>query len=527
MKNALFGLLGTLAVSALMIFSANAGSLSGFDPKLSKAYSKSDKIVSLMSLKLPRYEQWKQLPPEAQRRVIQNIQEFLVQIDTEVRGGTDESALNDVRVLERLFDLWLETAEAKPRTHSRAEQQPFCINQGVVRPLSDCKTELGSKMHDFDTNEVLSKLGPASNCPSGLMPCSPFFGFNPDGQMFCSSKNLTRDCAQQSKQPGTLSLANVMLSCEQGSPGAAKVDCTALGKFYDEQIKAVESLCKKSPKRFACGILKDQMRNVRTDVSKTKEAAEKVGLDKIADAVKATNEAAQMSVSSAPCQTDETAKAKKASAPASPAVAQPAASPQKSSCTQKVLSKMPEKPTFEVFRDELMGQKPDEFICGELTLPNQAKLAIDLNKGIFAVQASPQSKPIALNLVEAQVFDTISAGLLEDPFKVPAKDLFSRYFPKEALKDSGKITLESQDGKEKRDFPTKGWVTPDGTRIRYIPSLNFGSEEKPKVIASIQIPGGEEQKISVDVILPESQKEKPAGPPARSKEARAAAPQRK
>jgi hypothetical protein len=482
MRNALFGLFCLIAVNA---------------------------TASPLSLKLPRYEQWKNLSPEAQREVIEGVQEFLIQAEQEARKSGDESALNGLKTLKTLYDLWFESAEAKPRSrrssHTSHEQQPYCINQGVVKPISECDTSLGYKMHDFDTNAVLSKLGPASQCPSGQMPCSPFFGFTSDGQMFCSSKNLTRDCAQQSKQPGTLSLVHVMMSCQTGSPGVAKVNCKALAEFFDQQMGVVEKLCQKAPKRYACGVLKDQMRKVLAEASEKKPASDKADLDKIPDKFHATHEAAQMNASTAPCPT---------AAPQPSPVEKPAAQPQARSkdseiaCTQRTLAKSPDQPTLEALMKALMGDKPDDFVCGDLTLPNRIKIGSDRSKGSLTIQAAPDSKPVALDVVEAQVLGAISEALLDPPFKVPAKDLLSRYLPKETLQEPGKIQLDPKSGKEKREFPSKGWVTADGTRIRYIPNVDFGQGKKHVILAAIQpADGGKEKIVGVPVSLPDDQEE--------------------
>ncbi|MFL5815464.1 MAG: hypothetical protein ACJ763_17950 [Bdellovibrionia bacterium] len=499
MRNALFGLFSLLAVI-------------GTHASASPAHD-STQLASLLSFKFPRYEQLKMLPPEAQKTVIEGIQAFLIQADLEARKGGQESALNDLNTLKRFYELWIETAEAKPRSRSSSKsslkssgvQQPYCINQGVVKPISECDTSLGYKMHDFDTNKVLSKLGPASQCPPGQMPCSPFFGFTSEGQMFCSSKNLTRDCAEQSKQPGTVSIVNVMMSCQAGSAGVAKVDCKALGEFFDQQMEVVEKLCQKAPKRFACGILKDQIRDVMNEGSEKKSAAKEVGLDKVAEVVRATNEAAQMDAGSAPCPTQEKAKAKSAPAPAAkPKEAQAA-------CTQKSSAKNFEKPTLDALIAELMGEHADDFVCGELTLPNKSKIGLNRMKGEMTVQATPDSTPVTLDFVEAQLLGNISAALLDPPQKVPPKDLLAHYLPKEIMKDPGKIVLESKDGKQKKEFPSKGWITANGTRIRYIPGVDFGDEKKHIVMMSVQLPGSaKEMRIGIPLSLPEDGQEEPA-----------------
>jgi hypothetical protein len=498
------------------------------------------KIASQLSLRLPRYEQLKTLSPETQRKVIESLQAFLIQADEDARKSGDQSAFNDLNTLKMIYELWIETAEAKTKarvshgSRGSAEQQPYCINQGVVKPISDCDTKLGYKMHDFDTNEILSKIGPASQCPSGQKPCSPVFGFTSDGQMFCSSKNLTRDCAQQAKQPGTLSVVNVMAGCQAGSPGVAKVDCKALGEFLDQQISVVEGLCQKAPKRLACGILRDKVNEVVTEASEKKAASEKIGLDKVAEVVKATNDAAQMSPSAAPCPPEAVAAP---SAPTPPQTNEPAqakapAPGDKIQCTQKNLTKNLEKPTLDALTDELMGGKPDEFICGALNLPNKSGIALNRIQGTVVVKATADAKPVTLDFVEAQIIGTISNALLEDPYKVPAKDLLSHYLPKEEMKDAGKITAESKDGKSKKEFPSKGWVTPDGTRIRYVPSVNFGTDSKPMVMVAIQPGGkGKEHITGVEVSLPEAAEAAAQGAApaasAASKDARAPASQPK
>jgi hypothetical protein len=92
---------------------------------------------------MPRYEQWRRLSPEAQEEFIEDVQVFLLRMDE--TAHSENTAQNDhqAQVIQRLFDLWVETAQAKPRTRSHATQQPYCINQGVVKPLSQCNTSLG------------------------------------------------------------------------------------------------------------------------------------------------------------------------------------------------------------------------------------------------------------------------------------------------------------------------------------------------------------------------------------------------
>ncbi len=501
MVQAYFRFLNAFALSFALFVVCSGASLAHPKP-----LPKPRGISSYFPLKMPRYEQWKKLPPEAQRKVIQDIQSFLLQADAMARGETTAENSEQAKILERLFDLWLETAQAKPRGSS-GPQQPYCINQGVVKPIAQCDTSLGYRMHDFDTNEVLSKLGPASTCPDGEKPCSPFFGFTAEGQMFCSSKNLTRDCAQKSAQPGTLSLVNVMMGCEAGSPGAAKVDCKSLKEFFDQQMTAVEQLCQNAPRRYACGILKEQMQAVKTEYAEKKSALATTGTGNLAEAVAIANKAAEAT---------EAAKMDTSQAPCPPETASAAApSPVNSKCTKKSISKSANQPTLDALIAEA-GESIEEekTVCGEFLLPNQGKFSVDLRKNSLILQADGNSKPVTLLDWDIAVLSEVSKMLSSPTLKLSSKDLLSSYLPKEELKDAGKIAIETEAGKKKEEFPSKGWVTPNGTRIRYIPNVNFGKKDKPVVIAAVQPPGGGKEIIfPVGSSQEEDQEPQPKGAP--------------
>jgi hypothetical protein len=450
-----------------------------FIPVVSRMDSTPRSSNALFPLKLPRYEQWRKLSAPARAQMILDLQEFLLQEDALIRKDSSHEA----QVLKQWLNLWLEEAQAKPR---KQQQQSFCINQGVVKPLSQCDTSLGYKMHDFDTNEVLSKLGPASQCPEGEKPCSPAFGFSAEGQMFCSSKNLTRDCAKKSQAPGTIPLADVLMSCGAGSPGVPKVDCKALISFFDQQLEAVEQFCKKSPSRMACGILRQQVQSVMQDASQKKKALSETGLEKVADVVAATNEAAKMSESNPPCPTDP-----KPSSPASPQ----APSDTHSTCVQATLSKNANKPTLDALLQVLAEKSGENANCGELSLPGEGKIAFNRSKQLVVVQASHGAKPVALNMTDLDVLNAVSNMLLEPSFKVPAKDLLAHYLPKEELKEPGKISLEDKATKTKKEFPTKGWLSANGTRIRYVPDGAFGDKNHPVLVAAILLPGSSKETL--------------------------------
>lgn len=428
-------------------------------------------------LQMPRYEQWRKLSPQAREEFIEDVQAFLMRADAMARSGdtakSSPKRSHDAQIIQRLFDLWIETAEAQ--TKSSSQQQPYCINQGVVKPLSECNTKLGYKMHDFDTNEKLSALGGASQCQAPEKPCSPFFGFTAEGQMFCSSLNLTRDCAQKSAQPGTITLASTLAACEKGSPGTPKVDCGKLKAFFDEQMSAVDHLCKDAPKRFACGILKEQIQAVMAEKEgKAPAASQAPASDAGSNAASDADEnkvpgladhikdAVKMEANKGPCPPEQAAKATTLGSSA-PAATQ---SDSKVQCAYKPFpTKMPA-PVFNALIGGVSEGATKDAVCGEMDLPNHGSFKFNFANQASQIRASAIAAPVTLDQSGAIAL-SFASNILLNSGKVPANKLLDAYLPKEVIKDAGKITVSAKDSKETKDYSATGLVSTDGTQIHY------------------------------------------------------------
>lgn len=533
MLKARFQVLGTIAFSALLFIGSSAFA----------AHRLPSGTDFFSPLKMPRYEQWRKLSPKAREKFIQDVQAFLLRADAIARSEKTASNSREAEIIQRLFDIWIETAEAQTKSkakskHAAAPQQPYCINQGVVKPLSECDTKLGYKMHDFDTNEKLSPLGDASKCQAPEKPCSPFFGFTTEGQMFCSSLNLTRDCKQKSEQEGTISLASTLATCEKGSPGTPKVDCGKLKTFFTDQLKAVGDLCQDAPKRFACGILKDQIQGVMSELKgegpvasetaapdanaapSTASDADENGVPALASSIK---DAAKMDNSAAPCPTEQGAKPSTAPASAQAPATEAKADAQNgdnSACVKKAYPQKIAAPALIMLVKSMVEGADDGFTCGEMALPNQGKLKVDMVKSTIQLQASANSAPVTLSGDAVDALSTASAALLGPPFNVAPANLLNAYLPKEELKDPGKIVYSAKDVKPTQEFPSSGWISQDGTRIRYAIAGN-----KAALLLAIKRPG--DTKEALLVFAGKNNPERAPAQPAGAKDSRAASSQPK
>lgn len=442
------------------------------------------------SLKLPRYEQWRKLSPDARAKFIESVQAFLLRADAMARSSNTVQNAREAQLIQRLFDLWIETAEAQTKSKSKSkrsvQQQPYCINQGVVKPLSQCDTSLGYKMHDFDTNEILSGLGDASKCPEGEKPCSPFFGFTPEGQMFCSSLNLTRDCAQKSAQAGTITLANTLAACEKGSPGSAKVDCDKLKAFFDQQMDAVEKLCKDAPKRFACGILKEQISFVSNEKSEKDSAISAVGAEKAAEIPAQVNKLVQMIDQTAPCPPETAVPVATQASPSPKAAAQPDS---KTKCVSEKFEVGEQPPVFGALYTKLLRGLQKGFVCSQVEMPDKSRLTADREKNALFAQETPTSPPVLIDGLDVRILDLTSAFLLQAPFNISKKDLIPSYFPKQVVVYPEKIA----------ELPTRSWISTNGSRYRY--ALD---DRNSRVLLGIH-PAGAEKELMV-AISPEGAK---------------------
>jgi hypothetical protein len=214
------------------------------------------------------YAQFSTLPYNVQAGYFNAVQEVLVEMDS--KSGNSHSSL------EWIFDQMICSANGD-------EDGPFCINVGIVQKHDACPTEPG-KFHDFNTNDYFKKIGlgisdPA--CPGGApddIPCSPFFGFNQKGNLYCTNNNLTRSCESISEKDKEShnSLVSVIKDCAlTGKSSSVTISCKALPKFLHNQIDIVDEFCKRDS-RLACGRLARQMdRIAKTEAEMEKSSDNK------------------------------------------------------------------------------------------------------------------------------------------------------------------------------------------------------------------------------------------------------------
>lgn len=490
-RNALFASAFSAALGTILICSSAFAKSEILAIKLDRSPIQVSDLKTV-PLIMPRYAELLAMSPDARARVLLHWQEFLIALDDEARGNSDRHAL------QWLFDLWMSTAEA-----GRRVTQPYCINQGVVKPIAECNTSLGYRMHNFDTNEKLSKLGPASQCPAGEKPCSPFFGFTAEGQMFCSSKNLTRDCDAKAKAaPDRIPLATVFLSCAGGSPGNAKVDCKALMEFVNEQASAAESLCQNAPERFACSILKRWILGEKQNISAARSAApdrgDPAGVPAAAD--QANREVAQ--IGPKPDCPDQVVGPRPAADGTSSAATDPVIPP---NCVKKPAPTSMLEATFDKLFGKIEGDhKPNS--CNQIELPEQRRIALTYtNQGpSLIVQGGAGSKPIELDLGGVIFLNIISNSFAKSNPSSDINTLLANYFPKDAISDPSKIMVSLDDKSPKKPVDAMGgWISATGTKFRY---ATEAVGQKKYLYISMQKPGQAEPMVAAQEI---SASEKP------------------
>lgn len=437
------------------------------------------------TVRLPKYAELMQLPAKVRTSYLRAFQAALIELDSEARQaqGENSASLLEVLLNEALADSGVD----------------FCINLGVVKPLDQCDQSKGIGMHSFDTRPIVSVIGDAANnCQEGTKPCSPAFGFDASGNLLCSSANLTRDCDRLSHSPDNLPLADVLTTCNLGNPGKAKVGCSALEKFYDDQVTLVENHCQKSRPTFACGILRQQMALVGQEFDANKKSISSPEAGQLANLVQKANEAVGTSSSSSgetvPCQPTQPSVAHKSVTPAAQAV-----------CQQLALDTN-KNPDFESIAGSIgaalkaTGKSP----CVDISLPDQSVFTVDKRAGgedpkivISFPKANPAASPVELNENDLTIIDAISKGFQQAPYKRSGAQLLAAYLPKKLLPKNDSLILPGKNGAVK-SYPSRGWTTADGTRIRYIPST-FQVDGKVLIAVGITLPNGQEKVVGVPV----------------------------
>jgi len=530
-----------------LIFSLSLGMTLSPSAHATQNFFKTKKIhfeQASTTLQLPRYDRFVKLPQAAQNRYMKAFQAALVELDAEARStsGEDSASL--------LLKYWIANAEA-------SSTPDFCINLGVVRPVSnpvtsDCDPAHGAKMHDFDTSKDLAPLGDAAaHCKSGEKPCSPAFGIDGDGNLYCSLPNLTSHCAEvSSKDENNNPLAKVLAVCAvdhkiETPDGVDKIDCTKLKKFFDDQTKLVEDHCKNSPATKACGILREHLKQAADDLATTDKPAETDDLNRqavgMADTMNKTVSAPP--AAGAPCPPEHGAPVP---APGSPptipaavviptvtssattgalapavthagsttaSVTPPAPAsitpPAPASVTPPVPGACTNTPvpsgtgaTFDkIFATIHRPSGATKAMCLDLVLQNQSTLKVKADKnGEGELDMQPAAvngklpPAIALETEDLGVFMVVSNALKSANPKITDANLLAAYLPARLLSDAdaGKMTPSPTPGNPPaKAYDTRGWITSDGTRIRYIPDQFFGSDKD--VIIGITPQGGQEQ----------------------------------
>ena len=394
---------------------------------------------------LPTYSGLTQLTPQARTQVLRALREFL--IDTET-----EALIEDGRESARLLDFWIATAVAGGRTPT------FCINLGVVKPLDQCSPQGSPAMHDFDTTELLKPIGAeVADCGGKGFPCSPVFGFDSGGKLFCTDTNRTRTCARMSGAEGTISFESVMDKCGSLKPGEKPdkpaVDCDRLKEFYDKQIELVQGHCAKSPSRKACGILRSRLGEITRPAQSPDEVKDAAA--QAAKTAEAAAEAAKMRTSD-PCA-EAPAKSGAARAP--------------KGCVQ---GRFPEKgsPRFAQILQtlpEIQGPKG----CSEVEVPGVGRLRVQsagdkhLELKLYPKTEGEKSpQPVSVDPLDVDVMELVSANMLNQ--KQSLRDAVRAYLPAGAIGPSGELEVQTKDGAKK--IPLRGWKSPDGSEIRYVAS---------------------------------------------------------
>jgi hypothetical protein len=532
-----------------LIFSLTLGMSLSASAHASQNFFRTKKIHFAQSsdtFQLPRYDRFVKLPRATQNRYMKAFQAALLELDKEARStSTGDSA-------SLLLKYWIANAEAN-------SSSDFCINLGVVRPVSDpvtsdCDPHQGAKMHDFDTSKDLAPLGDAAtHCKGGEKPCSPAFGLDGNGNFYCSLPNLTSHCADvSSKDTHNTPLAKVLSVCAAGhkvetSDGVEIVDCTKLKKFFDDQTKLVEDHCKASPATKACGILKAQLKEVADDLATTDKPADTDELDRqavgMADTMTKTLSAppaagpdclsgttgakpntppasvpapgspptlpATVAIPTLTSSTTTTALAPVAThagSTTSPTTTAPATTTTPPASTSAACPDTPLPPgtgaTFDkIFETIHKPGDPAKATCLGIVLPNQSTLKVNVDKdsdgdiniqpaavnGKLAASISLQAEDLGICMIVSNVMKKATPAITDT-------NLLAAYLPAQLIADTdaGKITLPTRPGNPPgKAYDTRGWLTTDGTRIRYIPDQYFGSDKE--VLIGITLKGGQEE----------------------------------
>jgi hypothetical protein len=427
---------------------------------------------------LPRYDELVGLRRESIVKYLEAFQNLLLELDRQAgKKGRDEAMS---WILEHLV-LSATAEETGPQ---------FCINLGVVQPIDRCGEDHGPRMHDFDTTPILSSLGAdAVHCKKGEKPCSPAFGFDADGGLYCVSTNLTRACKQESAGTGTIPLADVLITCALGSPGKPRISCDALKKFYDDQTQLVEALCKDSPDHKACGILRNQMKDVFNEIQEKNKALEQSPEGKQLENLVASVNQINQPPTAEPCKGNIGANS-------------PGASPAEATTCLKKDFPATIPPTFDKIEDALVsGADADKTRCIQLSLPDQSLLVLthqgkDVKLVLVPRGAKGKSvSPISIGEEDAFMLEQVSNALMGSDFKTPPKDLLNSYLPAEIKADAGKMLVQSKENGKEIQLRTRGWVSANGTHVRYNPNQIFKSGDQHVLLAGVILPGEKQEHI--------------------------------
>lgn len=403
--------------------------------------------------RLPTYAELVQLPLADRALVLRSFRDFLVETEAEALSESGERA-------SAVLDFWISSALAGARTPD------FCINVGVVKPLDQCSPQGSPKMHDFDTTEMLKPIGAdVVDCGGKGIPCSPVFGFDSSGKLFCTDTNRTRSCAGMARGSGTIAFAAVIEKCGTLQPGEKPekpaVDCAQLKAFYDGQVELVQKHCAKSPARRACGILRRQLAHLGGKPS----SASDVSVEEAADKAEEVRRAVTQGPVSADC--DE------AGNPAgTPSARHPGQKCPKTQFPTK------EKPIFADVANAL-GKARKGAPCGDIEIPGGGIVHFDEAGVTYRVGSGGKGHGVRISESDAPYVNLASEVMAQQAGS--PEQMVSGYMPVSEIGDTGEMQVPvGADGKVNK-FPSRGWKTAAGTTLRFS-APSQGKEPSSRVI---------------------------------------------
>jgi len=152
------------------------------------------------------------------------------------------------------------------------------------------------------------------------------------------------------------------------------------------------------------------------------------------------------------------------------------------------------------------GLKKGEESCTFVALTDVTDFRIDTRGPEVKISYKPPgpSVPVELNTDDADVMMALSTAFTakDGQFKVPDAELEASYLPVQLKPDAGEFThtfeVVGKDGKtigQKYTLKTRGWVTANGTQIRYV------TEGLPKEIADKELIVGLTPKGGVEQLM--------------------------